>query len=212
MSSTFEPKPTPAMALFPVSRTGDGPLVEAAARGDRHAIVEVWKRYGKFVRGVLHGSLGHDSAIEDLVQEVFLVFVRSANTIKDGRKLRAFLSGVAVRQAANEIRRRRLRRWLTLSPTGNLPEPIAPSRDREGQETLSALHRVLSSMSRRRRMAFVLRHVQGLEMLEAAAALSISESTLRRELARARELVLRGVAREPALAEYLADRGGWANG
>lgn len=200
------------MAVFPLSRTGDGPLVEAAARGDRQAVVEVWRRYSGFVRGVLHGSLGRDSSIEDLIQEVFLVFVRSANTIKDGSKLRGFLSGVAVRQAATEIRRRRVRRWLTLSRTGSLPEQAAPSRDRDGQEVLSALYRVLSKMSRRRRMAFVLRHVQGLEMLEAAAAMSISESTLRRELSRARELVLRGVAREPALAEYLADRGGWANG
>jgi RNA polymerase sigma-70 factor (ECF subfamily) len=195
-----------------MNRAGDAPLVEAVARGDRTAMMEVWKRYSTFVQAVLHGALGCDSAIEDLTQEVFLAFVRGAKTINDGTKLRGFLAGVAVRKAATEIRRRRVRRWLTLSPTGSLPEVVAPMPDGDGQEVLSALDRVLSTMSQRRRVAFVLRHVQGLEMLEVAVALSVSESTLRRELKRARALVLHGVAREPALAEYRAGRAGWANG
>lgn len=200
------------MAVFPVDRAGDAQLVEAAARGDRTAMAEVWDRYADFVRRVLHGALGRDSAVEDLTQEVFLAFVRGAKTVSDGAKLRGFLAGVAVRLAAMEIRRRRVRRWLTLSPTGDLPEQHAPARDRDGEEVLAALDRVLSGMSQRRRMAFVLRHVQDLEMLEVAAALSISESTLRRELLRAREQVLRGAGREPALADYLARRGGVTGG
>jgi RNA polymerase sigma-70 factor (ECF subfamily) len=57
-------------------------------------------------------------------------------------------------------------------------------------------------------MAFVLRHVQDMEMLEVAAALEISESTLRRELQRAREHMLRAAGREPALAHYLSRSGG----
>ena len=195
------------MAVFPVERIGDAQLVEAMARGDRAAAEEVWDRYSNFVRRVLHGALGRDGAIEDLTQEVFLAFVRGAKTVNDGTKLRGFLAAVAVRLAAGEIRRRRVRRWVTLSSTGDLPEPPAPPRDSDGQEVLAALDRVLASISQRRRMAFVLRHVQQLEMLEVAAALSVSESTLRRELFRAREQVLRGAAREPALANYLASLG-----
>jgi len=175
-------------------------------------MAEVWDRYSDFVRRVLRGALGHDSAVEDLTQEVFLAFVRGAKTVSDGAKLRGFLAGVAVRLAWMELRRRRLRRWLTLSTSGDLPELPAPMHDRDGREVLAALDRVLSGMSERRRMAFVLRHVQELEMLEVAAALSISESTLRRELLRAREQVLRGAGREPALADYLSRRAWVAGG
>ena len=195
-----------------MDRTGDAQLVEAAARGDRAAMAEVWDRYSNFVRRVLLGALGRDSAVEDLTQEVFLAFVRGAKTVSDGAKLRGFLAGVAVRLALMEIRRRRVRRWLALSPSGELPEHAAPTHDSDGQEVLAALDRVLSGISQRRRMAFVLRHVQELEMLEVASALSISESTLRRELARAREQVLRGSAREPALADFLARRAQTAGG
>jgi RNA polymerase sigma-70 factor (ECF subfamily) len=209
LSSSPAPSlPPPAVARFPVDRAGDAQLVEAAARGDRAAMAEVWDRYSDFVRGVLHGAIGHDGMLEDLTQEVFLAFVRSAKTVSDGAKLRGFLAGVAVRLAAMEIRRRRVRRWLMLSPTGELPERASLAHDAEGKEILVALERVLAGMSQRRRMAFVLRHVQAMEMLEVTAALGISESTLRRELQRAREQLLRASAREPALAQYLASRGG----
>jgi len=49
----------------------------------------------------------------------------------------------------------------------------------------------------------VLRHVQGLEILDVAATLGVSESTARRELERARSYVLKRVEREPALKPYL---------
>lgn len=197
-----------AVAVFPVGRTGDAQLVHAVTRGDQAAMTEVWDRYSGFVRGVLHGALGRDAVVDDLVQDVFVAFVRGAKTVTDGSKLRGFLAGIAVRLAAMEIRRRRVRSWLTLSPTGDLPETMAPERDNDGREVLSALDRVLSEMGHRRRMAFVLRRVQKLEMTEAAAALDLSESTLRRELTRAEQQLQRGAAREPALADYLARRRG----
>jgi RNA polymerase sigma-70 factor, ECF subfamily len=191
------------VASFPAERVGDEGLVEAAARGDQAAVAVVWDRYSELVRGILFGALGPDSAIDDLLQEVFIAFVRGARNIEDGSRLRAYLAGAAVRLAAAEIRRRTVRRWVRLSKTGDLPEtPVSP-RDAEGRQVLLALQRVLGRLTSRRRMAFVLRHIEGLEMMEAASALRVSESTLRRELARAREQVLLGASREPALAEFL---------
>ncbi|HEY2409214.1 MAG TPA: sigma-70 family RNA polymerase sigma factor [Polyangiaceae bacterium] len=206
-SSALRPASTRGVSRFPADRAGDSLLVEAAARGDREAIGAVWDRYADLVRGVLYGSLGPDHALEDLAQEVFIAFVRGAKNIADGSVLRSYLAGVAVRIAALEIRRRKVRRWVRLSPTGELPERPTSPRDVEGREALRALHRVLDRLSARRRHAFVLRHVQGLEMLEAAAALGVSESTLRRELLRAREQVLIGASREPALDEFLRRTG-----
>lgn len=171
--------------------------------GEREAIAEVWDRYSDLIRGVLYGALGPDNALEDLVQEVFLGFMRGAARIHEGAALRGYLISMAVRQAALEIRRRRVRRWVGLSPTGELPDQRAERADMVHREALRALHRVLGQLSERRRMAFVLRQVQGLEYLDAAEALGVSESTLRRDLAYAREFVTKAAAREPALAEYL---------
>lgn len=192
------------IAQFPAERLSDARLVEAAADGDRQALAAIWDRYSQLVRRVLFGSLGPDAALDDLVQEVFLGLVRGAKSIGDGSRLRSYLTGVAVRVAALEIRKRKVRRWVRLSPTGELPEDSVYPEDVESREALRALHRVLDKLGTRRRMAFVLRHVQGMEMLEAAGVLGISESTLRRELARAREQVLLGASREPSLADFLS--------
>jgi RNA polymerase sigma-70 factor (ECF subfamily) len=192
------------VARFPAERLSDADLVRAAARGESDAVGVVWERYSSLVRGVLRGALGPDHAIEDLQQEVFVGFLKGAKNIHEGAALRGYLVGVAVRLAALELRRRKIRRWVTLTPTGILPERSAPPADAEGRAALDALYRVLDGVSNRRRLAFVLRHVQGLEILDVAASLGISESTTRRELERARSFVLKRGEREPALRPYLA--------
>ncbi|MGC4091184.1 MAG: sigma-70 family RNA polymerase sigma factor [Polyangiaceae bacterium] len=208
---TERPSERLRVARFPPERRGDAQLVADAADGDRAAMGVIWDRYARLVRGVLVGVLGPDSAIEDLMQDVFLALHKGARSMKDKGALRAYLIQTAVRSAAFELRKRKVRRWVGLSPTGDLPEVPAPPLDIESRETLRALYRVLERLSERRRLAFVLRHVQGLEMLEVAAALAISESTTRRELTSARQQLAALVRREPALALYVdrfvAERG-----
>ena len=98
-----------------------------------------------------------------------------------------------------------------LTPTGILPERTELPADSEGRAALHALYRVLDGVSSRRRLAFVLRHVQGLEILDVAATLGVSESTARRELERARSYVLKRGEREPALKPYLERAAGAAS-
>jgi RNA polymerase sigma-70 factor (ECF subfamily) len=191
------------VSRFPAERLGDAELVQAAARGDADAISVIWDRYAGLVRGVLRGALGPDLIVEDLLQEVFIALVRGAKAIHEGAALRGYLVGVAVRLAALELRRRKVRRWVTLSPTGELPDTAIMPRDSEGRQALQALYRVLDQLGSRRRLAFVLRHVQGMGLTEVAAALQVSESTARRELVRARAHVVKSGRREPALHAYL---------
>jgi RNA polymerase sigma-70 factor, ECF subfamily len=206
---TSQPDSRPALQAatitrFPAEKRSDTALVADAAQGDRAAIATIWDRYSSLVRGVLYGALPGDPMVEDLVQEVFVAFIRGASRIQDGAALRGYLAGMAVRQAAQEIRRRKVRRIVGLSPTGELPERSTLPVDLVNRERLAALHRVLSKLSERRKMAFILRQVQGLEILEVAAALNTSESTLRRELNAANESIRRAGASEPALAELLS--------
>jgi RNA polymerase sigma-70 factor (ECF subfamily) len=199
-----QPASSFAVARFPQDRSGDAQLVRDVARGDREALGVVWDRYSKLVRGVLFGVLGSDHAAEDLLQDVFLAFYRGAGSVRSSGALRPYLVGVTVRLAALELRRRKIRRWVVLSRTGELPDfPVQPD-DSEARESLRALYRVLDQLGDRRRLAFVLRHVHGLEILEVAAALDISEATARRELARSREQLAALARGEPSLARYLS--------
>jgi RNA polymerase sigma-70 factor (ECF subfamily) len=165
----------------------------------------VWDRYSALVRGILRGSFGPDGVVEDLLQEVFLVLFRCATDLRDPNALRAFLVSVAVRLITVEFRRRKVRRWVSLSPSGELPESTVSPCDFAGIEILRALYRILDSMSTRRRMAFILRHVQGLEVSEVASAMRVSESTAKRDIAHACDTVRRRAKSEPSLWQYLQD-------
>jgi len=192
------------VSRFPQERLGDAELVEAVTRGDSGAAGVVWDRYSALVRGVLRSNLGPDPAVEDLLQEVFIVFIRGAAELRKAGALRPYLVSVAVRLVLVELRRRKIRRWVTLSPSGEVPPiPVAP-RDISGTMALGALYRLLEGLPERRRVAFVLRHVQGFDVAEVALALGVSESTAKREAARARgSIVRRAERREPALWEYI---------
>lgn len=192
------------VSRFPQERLGDAELVEAVAQGDAGAASVVWDRYSGLVRSVLRANLGPDPALEDLLQEVFIVFLRGAGDLRSGGALRPYLVSVSVRLVLVELRRRKVRRWVTLSPSGEVPHVPSAPQDLAGTLALGALYRLLEALPRRRRVAFVLRHVQAFEISEVALALGVSESTAKREAARARtSIITRAERHEPALWEYL---------
>ncbi|HKP59675.1 MAG TPA: sigma-70 family RNA polymerase sigma factor [Polyangiales bacterium] len=189
---------------FPQERLSDAELVHAIVQGDGDAVGVVWDRYSMLVRSVLRSSLGFDADVEDLLQEVFIAFLRGVHRLRSAESLRAYLVGVAVRRVMGELRRRRVRRWMTLLPSDEIGEVHAAVDDVEGSQVLRALDRILDRMPARRRMAFVLRHVQGCEVSEAAAMLGVSESTVKREARRARASIeMRAAQSEPWLWDYL---------
>jgi RNA polymerase sigma-70 factor (ECF subfamily) len=193
-----------SVSRFPPERLGDSELVEAVAQGDATAIGVVWDRYAHLVRGVLRSNLGFDAAVEDLLQEVFIAFLRNASTLRNPAALRAYLVSIAVRLVLVELRRRRVRRWVTLSPRGEVPELASASPDFDGALALRALDRILEKLPARQRVAFVLRQVHGLEITEVAAALHVSDSTVKREVSRARHAIaVRAKRSEPRLWAYI---------
>ncbi|HET9954793.1 MAG TPA: sigma-70 family RNA polymerase sigma factor [Polyangiaceae bacterium] len=197
--------PLQSVSPFPTDRLGDAELVQAVLQGNSEAAGLVWDRYSPLVRSVLRGNLGLDADVEDLLQEVFMVFLRSASELRSQSALRSFLVAVAVRLVLVELRRRRVRRWITLSPDGELPEAAARPEDVEGAAALRGLYRLLERMPHRPRVAFVLRHVEGLELNEVARALNVSASTVKREIGRARKAIFTRAKRsEPALWQFLS--------
>jgi RNA polymerase sigma-70 factor (ECF subfamily) len=188
---------------LPRAQPDDAQLVAAVARGDEHALRQVWERHATDVRGAIQRSLGADAVVDDLVQEVFLAFFRGAARMDNPRALRAYLLGTALRLTAFELRTRRRRfRWLRLSPTGALPEQSSePSV--EPRAALVALRDVLSRLRELPRMAFELRYVHDLSPFEVSVALEVSEARARRAITEGRERVLELARREPLLAPYM---------
>lgn len=160
-------------------------LVRALVEGDPDATAVALNRYAPLVFGIVKRALGRDSEAEDLTQEILGWFFRRIGTLRDPRALEAFVRSVALRVLKWELRRRRSRRFLTLSSTGQLPDgpaiPDGPGR----RYAMHHLQRALNGLGRRERAVLLLRYGEGMTVQEVAAATGISTATVKRTLQRA---------------------------
>jgi RNA polymerase sigma-70 factor, ECF subfamily len=188
---------------LPISGVDDAALARAAAEGDPRAASAIWDRFSPLVRGLLRRSIGPGSEVEDAVQDVFLRFFRNLGTLRDPEAVRSFLIGITIRVAHSELRRRRFRRWLRLTDTGAVPEQEATAFDPEAREALTRLYAALDRLDDESRLAFVLRHVESLELDDVARALDVSLATTKRRLTKATSRLHAMVSRDAVLAAYV---------
>jgi RNA polymerase sigma-70 factor (ECF subfamily) len=182
----------------------DAVLAVALAAGQAAAAAAAWDRFAPLVRSLLWQTLGPGAELDDLLQEVFMTLFRRAGDLRDANALTSFVVGITVRTARSELRRRRVRRWLTLSPEGALPDLAGDDVDHSGREALARVHAILDRLDAETRLAFVLRHAGGLELAEVAAALECSLATAKRRLAKATERVLLHAKSDPVLRQFVA--------
>jgi len=186
----------------------------ARKESDRHLVIQLlagtpdapgqaWTTYSPTVRRILERTLGPGPDQQDLSQEVFARLFARMHELRDHGALRAFVVNIALGVAQNEgRRRRRARRWLHLTPTGDLPEHPIAGADFEGRQAIARCHRILDCLGRDDRLLFVRRHVEKMEIAEITAVSGWSRSTTKRRLARITARVVRLMEHDPVLAEY----------
>jgi RNA polymerase sigma-70 factor (ECF subfamily) len=133
----------------------------------------------------------------DLAQDAFIRAYRALASLEDARKARAWLYQIANRVALDELRRRRIIRFV---PWTGESHGSAPSAERLAMDLrLSGeLERALARIPERQRAALLLAEVHDLTGLELAAALGTSHVAARALLTRGRESLRRALAEEQA--------------
>jgi RNA polymerase sigma-70 factor (ECF subfamily) len=184
----------------------DEALVSAFVTGEPEAAEQIWQKYAPSVDRALTRFLGPGREIEDLTQEVFLRLFAKLPTLEDPRALRSFVYSIAIRVARWEGRRRWIRRCVSLSTGGTVPEQLADAGDFEARQALARFAAIIERLKGPARAAFILRHMEGLSLDDAAQALGISLATLKRRLRRANKSINDQVEHDPALTHYLRKR------
>ncbi len=186
------------------SRTDEETLVRETLAGKRWAQREVWYRFAPMVHGLLRRALSSRHDHDDLLQEIFLRVFRRLHTLENSRALRSFIYSVAVRVVSEEIRhfyvlRRAHDRFEIITrDSGN------PGVDFEAREILGCVQRVLDGMKDKYRAVFVLRHVEGMDLLEIATGLDISLATVKRYLVKAMGAIQHALSRDEGLRARLS--------
>ena len=178
-------------------------LVAALQAADPRAYGRAWAEYGPMVRRLVSRFFGPGAEPLDLSQEVFVRFFRRIDELRNPEGVRGFLAGICLGVARNEARRMRVRRWVTLTPAGTLPNVAVPGADLEGREAVRRLYAVLDKASALDRSLFVARFLEKMEVEEVARVHDLSFGTAKRRLARAVARLNRIMQRDEALLVYL---------
>ena len=129
---------------------------------------------------------GDSDAAEDVTQEAFVRAYRSLDRFRGESQLETWFYRILVRQASNYRRWRAVReRWdgLLRDRDAEIPDP----RPRAiGDPALRRrIGEALGRLTRKQREAFVLVHMEGFSVREAAAVMDSAEGTLKSHLHRA---------------------------
>jgi len=186
----------------------DTALVHALVAGRPDAPAATWNRYAPLVFGICSRALGSETEAEDLTQDVFYRLFARIRTLRKPEALRSFVTSFAIRTVKWELRRRRARRFLTLSPTGDLPETPPGFVSADNRYALQRFYRVLDRLSTRERLVLVLRHVEEMTLDEVADNMGISLATVKRTLLRANARASALVGGDAELKTILTRRGG----
>lgn len=158
------------------ARDVDQRLAARAGAGDRRAFDELYRRHADWVYRRLTRLIGPRPEREDLMQHVFLEAYRALPGFRGEAAFSTFLYRIVVNVAYDHLRRRRPQQvsWDELEggELGELGDLCAPGASPEvAARERQQLERVLSCLNRikpKKRIAFVLRVVEGLSLEEIA--------------------------------------------
>jgi RNA polymerase sigma-70 factor, ECF subfamily len=184
----------PAELVVAESTAAALPADPVAAR----AFIEgLYARHHGEIYAYLARMLRDPELAADLTQDAFIRAYRAHADLQDVAKARAWLYQIAHRVALDEIRRRKIIRFV---PWIGESRGSSPSAERLVLDArLSGdLERALRRIPERQRSALLLAEVHDMTGLELAAALGTSHIAARALLTRARESLRRALAEEKA--------------
>jgi RNA polymerase sigma-70 factor (ECF subfamily) len=144
-----------------------------------------FRAYARYVGAVAYRILGRDEEVDDVVQDVFLAGWKGLGALRDGDLAKQWLRTVTVRIASRRLRRRRLRGFLGLDERG-YEDVAAGGASPEQRALLGSVYRALDGLPVAERVAWTLRHVEGLDLATVAESCGCSLATAKRRIAGAR--------------------------
>lgn len=171
------------------STTPPAVLMAAVQNGQPGAAAALFDALAPQVRRILRRTCGATPDLDDLVQDCFLKLFKGLSRLHEPEKLHGFVYAIAVHTARSALRKRYVRRILKIDTDRVEEVGDSYAGTLEQRERARAAEAVLERLGPELRLAFVLRHVEELDLVEGAAALGVSLSTFKRRLANAERRV-----------------------
>lgn len=176
-----------------------GPVTDRdRATADRF-LEELFAKHHNEIYAYLIRMLRDPELAADLTQDAFVKAYRAQESLEKPENARAWLYSIAHRVALDELRRRKIVRFVPWTGESRGASPSAEHLAMDGRLS-GDLARALERIPERQRTALILAEIHDLTGLELAAALGVSHVAARALLTRARESLRQALADERRLA------------
>jgi len=160
-----------------------------------HFVEELFSRHQNEIFAYLLRMLRDPELAADLTQDAFVKAYKAYDALQKPENARAWLYQIAHRVALDDLRRRRIIRFVPLVGEARTTAPSAEHLVMEAHLS-GDLQRALERIPPRQRSALLLAELHDLTGVELAAALGVSHVAARALLTRARESLRQALAEE----------------
>lgn len=163
-------------------------LIRRAGQGDQEAFRQLVETYQAPAYRLALRMCGGDAALaEDAAQEAFLAAWRGLPRFRGDSRFSTWLYRLTTNAAIDWLRREKRHRGMDDVTELELPDDgPSPQDQAEQAETQQTVRRALGQLSEEHRQVLLLRYMQELDYAEIAAALEISEGTVKSRISRAK--------------------------
>lgn len=183
-SITWTTRGTAAQAVESGWVVDDGDLVARARSGDPVAFERLYEQYHTPILNYLHRMVSDRALAEDLTQDTFEKAYKALPATRPELAFKSWLYRIATNTAISNGRRKRIIQWIPFAPG------FDPASGEEVEGAVTRKHdveKVLAKLPPHYSAALLLRHYQGLSLIETAEALGITETACKLRLFRARK-------------------------
>lgn len=162
-------------------------LAQELASGNEEIFSQFYSQYSQKIFGVCYRILHSPEDAEEMVQDVFIQILKTVHSFKGNSKLTTWIHRVAVNQCLMKLRLSKNKFWKDKIDSEEEHEfalnsqCITPSFD-----TIIDVQGAIKCLAPGYRNVLLLHDVEGLEHLEIAKVLGISEGTSKSQLYKAR--------------------------
>lgn len=169
----------------------DRAAVALASGGDHDAFRSLVERHSRYVFNVAYRLTGSAQDAEDVVQDTFLKAYRQLSRFEARADFRTWIHRIAVNRSIDLIRSRKNRELgqdpddLERGADAAVPVAAGPDRLLLSAEIRERVSEGLAHLTPSERLAFTLRHVEGLPIREVASAMGLKTEAAKNSIFRA---------------------------
>ena len=171
----------------------DEDLIRKFQEGDESAYEEIVERYSRQLYSFIRGIIKDPMYADDLLQETFIRLYQNKNSYREIARFSTWIYTIAGNLAKTELRRQKIRRWFSLSGSGDDDRPLElptnepdPLTDVERSDKMERIRTEIDNLPRVFREVIYLRDVQELSYEEIGTILGIPLGTVKSRVNRGR--------------------------